>query len=231
MKLDLWKSFLLMAATIPASACEAHVSRVPIPETGLFLDDVIFYKKFDGIHYLTNIDGVRLCSGSYLTKASDGTSRSTIGFVLGTKGVRFSGDSEACDLTILPPHSSREIQSDNFSEVYSNGCRFYFRLGESSLSNMEMVGPEDSVQFDRCLYRAALVSMGYNGVLTVSDENLFVPSDASPWAGVTGVTKEVPLFQYILRACDFKMRVFDDLDDLNRSVKTTRCGMEKSGLY
>ncbi len=188
-----------------------------IPPTKIHIAELIFANDLPRHYFISQYDGYRICRDSEVPK---NRGKTLVQGILQTQSMSL-GDSEACQIRFL---KEKNIERKYDFSITKNGCDFNFIIFENIVRHIDVVGNiSDAVAFDKCVFRTGLFTMGFNGALDIEDERLFVPRSRSFWASFPEGEEFVPLIQFFLAQCDFKMQKFASRQDVIAASQKMKC--------
>lgn len=188
-----------------------------IPPTKIHITELIFANDLPQHYFIAQYDGYRICRDSEVPKNVE---KSLVAGILQTESMSL-GDPETCQISYL---KEKNIERKYDFSIKKNGCDFNFIIFNNIVRRLDVVGNINDLEaFNKCAFRSGLFSMGFNGALDIDDERLFVPRSKSFWAAFPEGENYVPLIQFFLAQCDFKMRKFASRQDVIAASQNMEC--------
>lgn len=189
---------ILLSTCLPIG-CSAGAATAPqIPGTHITLEQAIFLPGRDTRFDVSRSGIWRICRSS---DYAEGTQLGLLTIILAEERLLRLGNPPDCEVVISRVDQYQTSSSDFVHDAY--GCRFVFSQRQGVLRSVRLTpSPFSAEQYEKCVLRLGLFLTGYNGVLAISDVELFVPYDRSVWASFSSHPRFVPIFQFNITACE-----------------------------
>ncbi|VVS96025.1 hypothetical protein [Erythrobacter sp. EC-HK427] len=193
----------ILAGLIGVPACHATHGQEVAFGIDVPLSEVVFDRRLQGEHIYFAQQDYPICRAGFFPRPN--WSLATITSISGNSRLRFAAPEGQCVFRIAPPGAILSRERRNTLDVSSADCDVLITINDEAISSIEYVGTNDETQFNNCMFRIALFLQGFNGVMTLSDNVLFVERRLTPWVGLAVAPNDVPLFQLSARRCGFEV--------------------------
>ncbi len=171
-----------------------------IPATNIPVAAALFEPE-QATKYLTVPGTWKICPDTHHVR---GSRVGSIKVILYEPEQFYVGSSSDCRVTVRSAERELPVGSNSY-RIEGPGCTYVFNRSAGQLATVHLApAASDALSYDKCLFRLGLFLKGYQGVLRLSDSQLFVPLANSPWATMNGMPEAVPILHYTAASCNLQ---------------------------